>query len=88
MGNDPSWFIIGGMVKGEAMVCAFFVLSTVSLLPLLYSHRRALWFFHSFLFFLALFFVTTGVGKKQGTARMTQYIAHMQQFMLEMKGST
>ena len=50
MGNDPSRFIIGGVVQGEAMVYIFLILSTIFLLLLLYSQGHALWFCYFFVF--------------------------------------
>ena len=55
MGNDPSWFIIGGMEKGEATVRVIIILSTGFLLPLLYSHNRILWFLPFFSVFSRFF---------------------------------
>ena len=75
--NDPSWFIIGGMEKGEATVCVFIILSTGFLLPLLCSHNRILWFLPFFSVF-SRFFLQLWEGQDQEAGIMTQSDSHTQ----------
>ena len=74
------------MAQSEKMVCIFLILSTGSLLPLLYSHSRNLWFLPLFSVFYCPFFVTTGLKTTSGADRTIQSCAHMQQLIAGNEG--